>query len=70
MSGRFARCLPFATYRGGAYRVEPGLIGAWGGLGVRDGYVKRSARLPELLDTARFAAWLDAQSVALLRRDN
>jgi hypothetical protein len=69
-SGRFDRCLPFATYRSGAYRVEPGLLEAWGGLGVRDGYVQRSARLPELLDPARFGTWLEAQSVALVRRDN
>lgn len=69
-SGRFERCLPFASYRSGAYRVDEKLLEAWGGLRVHDGYVQRSARLPELLDPRRFAAWLDAQSVALLRRDN
>jgi hypothetical protein len=69
-SGRFDRCLPFAGYRSGAYRVEAQLLDRWGGLGVRDGYVQRSARLPELLDPARFLGWLDAQRVALVARDN
>jgi hypothetical protein len=69
-SGRFDRCLPFATRRAGAYRVLPELLEAWGGLRVRDGYVQRSARLPELLDPARFVAWLDRQNVVLLARDN
>ena len=70
VSGRFDRCLPFGDYRDGAYRVRTALLEAWGGLGVRDGYVQRSARLPELLDPARFLAWLDAQAVSLLERDN
>jgi Nucleotide modification associated domain 3 len=69
-SGRFERCLPFATHRAGAYRVLPELLAAWGGLRVKDGYVQRSARLPELLDPARFVAWLDRQDVTLVARDN
>jgi hypothetical protein len=69
-SGRFDRCLPFAGFRSGAYRVHAELLERWGGLGVRDGYVQRSARLPELHDPARFLGWLDAQRVALLARDN
>ena len=69
-SGRFDRCLEFAGFRGGAYRVVPELLEAWGGLGVRDGYVQRSARLPELADPPRFLAWLEAQGVRLVARDN
>ena len=69
-SGRFDRCLPFAGYRSGAYRVRPELLDRWGGLGVRDGYVQRSARLPELHDPGRFLGWLEAQRVALLACDN
>lgn len=69
-SGRFDRCLPFAGFRSGAYRVHAELLDRWGGLGVRDGYVQRSARLPELHDPARFLGWLDAQGVALVARDN
>ncbi len=69
-SGRFDRCLPFAGYRSGAYRVRAELLDRWGGLGVRDGYVQRSARLPELHDPARFLGWLERQRVALVARDN
>lgn len=69
-SGRFDRCVPFAGYRSGAYRVNEELLERWGGLGVRDGYVQRSARLPELARPERFLEWLDAQRVELLARDN
>ena len=69
-SGRFERALEFAGYRAGAYRVFPELLGRWGGLGVRDGYVQRSARLPEIGDPARFLDWLAAQRVGLVARDN
>ena len=69
-SGRFHRCVPFAEYRSGAYRVREEVLDRWGGLGVRDGYVQRSARLPELTDPPRFLAWLDGQGVELAARDN
>ncbi len=69
-SGRFERGLEFAGYRGGAYRVFPELLERWGGLRVRDGYVQRSARLPELRRPERFLTWLAEQRVALLARDN
>jgi len=69
-SGRFHRALEFAGFRAGAYRVLPELLARWGGLGVRDGYVQRSARLPELVDPARFLDWLDAQRIRLVVRDN
>lgn len=68
-SGRFERALEFAGYRAGAYRVFPELLGRWGGLGVRNGYVQRSARLPEIGDPARFLHWLVAQRVGLVARD-
>jgi hypothetical protein len=69
-SGRFDRALEFAAYRAGAYRVFPELLARWGGLGVRDGYVQRSARLPEIGDPEGFLDWLDAQRVGLVARDN
>ena len=70
VSGRFDRCVPFAGYRAGAYRVREDLLERWGGVGVRDGYVQRSARLPELSAPGRFLAWLDEQRVALVASDN
>jgi len=70
VSGRFDRALEFAGYRQGAYRVFPELLARWGGLGVRNGYVQRSARLPELHDPAQFLEWLRGQRVGLVARDN
>ncbi len=69
-SGRFDRALEFAGYRAGAYRVFPELLARWGGLGVRDGYVQRSARLPEIGDPAGFLSWLDSHEIGLVARDN
>ena len=69
-SGRFDRALEFASYRSGAYRVHAELLDRWGGLGVRDGYVQRSARLPEVFDPWRFRAWLRETGVGLATRDN
>ena len=69
-SGRFDRALEFAGFRAGAYRVSPELLARWGGLGVRDGYVQRSARLPEIGDPPRFLEWLAAEQVGLVARDN
>ena len=69
-SGRFDRCLEFAGFRAGAYRVHPDLLERWGGLGVKDGYVQRSARLPELARPERFLDWLAEQRVELLARNN
>jgi hypothetical protein len=69
-SGRFDRAIEFAGYRDGAYRVFPRLLAEWGGLGVRDGYVQRSARLPELADPTRFLEWLQGQRVGLVARDD
>ena len=50
--------------------MRPELLETWGGLGVRDGYVQRSARLPELSAPHRFLGWLDGQAVGLVARDN
>lgn len=69
-SGRFDRCLEFARFRAGAYRVHELLLERWGGLGVKDGYVQRSARLPELQSPKRFLDWLSDERVELLARDN
>lgn len=65
VSGRLERCIPIGSYRSRAYRVRPELLSAWGGLGVRDGYLQRSARLPELADAGRFLAWWQEQRPTL-----
>ena len=69
-SGRLEQCIPIGDYRERAYRVWPRLLTAWGGLTVKNGYLQRSARLPEFLDAGRFFNWFQAQSVPVIRRNN
>jgi hypothetical protein len=70
VSGRLERCIPIGDYRERAYRVWPKLLAAWGGLSVNNGYLQRSARLPEFSQAERFYDWFLAQRVALLPRNN
>jgi Nucleotide modification associated domain 3 len=70
VSGRCDRCVPIGEWRGGAYRVRPEILDAWGGLSVKDGYIQRSAVPPLFIDPARFLAWLRRQAVQLLPRNN
>ena len=70
VSGRLKRCLAIGSYRNRAYRVEPDLLNEWGGLSVNDGYLQRSARLPEFLDAARFFEWFQRQAPELEAQNN
>jgi Nucleotide modification associated domain 3 len=70
LSGRLVRCIPIGNYRHRAYRVFPDLLMKWGGLSVKNGYIQRSARLPEFQNAAQFYSWFRAQSVPLIRRNN
>jgi hypothetical protein len=78
ISGRLASCLHIGSYRSSTfkpngrpcYRVDPAILTAWGGLSNSDGYIQRSARLPEFLDAARFYSWFQGQGVALVSRNN
>jgi hypothetical protein len=70
VSGRLATCIPIGEFRNRAYRVTQPLLNQWGGLSVRDGYLQRSARLPELLNPQAFYDWFRSQSVPLLAQNN
>lgn len=70
VSGRLKRCLPIGEYRDRAYRVRRDLLGEWGGLSVRDGYLQRSARLPRFLDPSRFLLWMERQEPVLVHANN
>jgi hypothetical protein len=70
VSGRLATCIAIGEFRDRAYRVTRPLLKQWGGLSVRDGYLQRSARLPEMLNAEGFYDWFLSQSVALLARNN
>jgi hypothetical protein len=64
------RCIRFAEYRDRAYRIRRDVLEDWGGVSVRDGYVQRSARLPELTNPSRFLGWFAEQRPELVARNN
>jgi hypothetical protein len=70
LSGRLKQYIPIGDYRERAYRVWPKLLKEWGGLTVKNGYLQRSARLPEFSQADRFYDWFQAQNVPLLSRNN
>jgi len=78
VSGRLERCLPIGSFRVPAadpykrpcYRVEPGVLAAWGGLSVSDGFLQRSARLPQFLDASKFYAWFLDQEPSFIPANN
>jgi len=70
VSGRLDRCIPIGDYREGAYRVWKDLLTTWGGLTVKNGYLQRSARLPEFCNAAQFYQWFCAQGIALKQLNN
>lgn len=70
VSGRLEQFIPIGDYRERAYRVWPELLNRWGGLSVNDGYLQRSARLPEFLDTSRFYDWFLSQKIVINQRNN
>ena len=70
MSGRLAACIPIGEFRDRAYRVTKPLLAEWGGISVNDGYLQRSARLPELNDAARFYDWFLGYKPRLEQKNN
>lgn len=69
-SGLLERCIPIGEWRNRAYRVRNGLLKAWGGLSVNDGYIQRSAVPPRFLDPQRFYRWFKRQGVRLIESNN
>jgi len=70
VSGRLKRCLPIGNFRDRAYRVFPELLKEWGGLSIQDGYLQRSARLPEFGDAEKFYRWFRKQRPRLVAANN
>ena len=63
-SGLFDRCIEIGGRRGKGnhYRVHEHLLAEWGGLGVEDGWIHRSAVLPRFTCGRRFLDWLHKQN--------
>jgi hypothetical protein len=70
VSGRFDRCIPIGERRERAYRVRQDVLGAWGGLSVKDGFIQRSAVPPAFSKPRQFMEWLDKQDIQLMQRNN
>ncbi|MCC6355242.1 MAG: hypothetical protein IT577_15225 [Verrucomicrobiae bacterium] len=78
VSGRLERCIPIGAWRTPegqpdrrpCYRVQPSILKEWGGLSVRDGFLQKSANLPEFLDPERFMAWFRGHHPTLVQRNN
>lgn len=70
VSGRLQRYIPVGEFRSRAYRVTRPLLARWGGLTVKDGYLQRSARLPEIGNAQAFYTWFIDQGVQLIAQNN
>ncbi|HEY3931878.1 MAG TPA: hypothetical protein VGM58_05855 [Verrucomicrobiae bacterium] len=68
-SGRLDKFITIGSYRDRAYRIDKSILDAWGGLDVQDGYVQRSAFLPEFRNPSRFLDWLSHQKINLLAQN-
>ena len=62
-SGLFEECIWIGEYRDRAYRVRKDLLEKWGELSVGNGWIQRSANLPEFENPRLFRSWLDKQNV-------
>ena len=77
-SGRLRRCLTIGCHRPhrdrprrpASYRVMPDLLEEWGCLSVSDGYLQRSAYIPEFKNAERFLTWFRQCKPDLDARNN
>jgi hypothetical protein len=65
-SGRFNRAIPIGEYREGSYRVTYDVLQAWGGLGVKNGFIQRSVCPPWFDNADKFIGWLNGHNVHLI----
>jgi hypothetical protein len=68
-SGKLDKFIPIGHYRDRAYRIDRPILNAWGDLDVQDGYVQRSAFLPEFKNPIRFLDWFSQQNPTLLAQN-
>ena len=66
-SGLFERCLPIGEFRDRAYRVRRDVLTEWGDITVKNGWLQRSANLPEFKSPASFRKWLEKRDIRLDR---
>lgn len=66
LSGRFNRAIPIGEFRNGSYRVKEEILSAWGGIGVKDGFIQRSVCPPWFTEPQKFLEWLKSMQVTLI----
>ncbi|RLA06043.1 MAG: hypothetical protein DRQ51_10490 [Gammaproteobacteria bacterium] len=69
-SGRFKKYIPVGEWRNNAYRVKKDILDEWGGLGIKDGFLQRSANPPLFLNPEKFLKWLDKQNPTTIDGNN
>ena len=69
-SGRLRKCIPMGEFRERAYRVTQPLLQRWGGVSAKNGFLQRSARLPELKNAQQFYDWFRSCNPKVVRRNN
>ena len=69
LSGRFSRAIPIGEFRDGAYRVTNELLYAWGGIGVKNGFIQRSVCPPWFSQPKQFLEWLELEQVQLINNN-
>jgi hypothetical protein len=69
-SGRLHVCIPIGEFRDRAYRVTLSLLRCWGGISAQNGFLQRSARLPEILNAAAFYNWFLSNDPCLIKKNN
>jgi hypothetical protein len=69
-SGRLRKCIPIGEFRDRAYRVTRPLLRCWGGISVENGFLQRSARLPEIRNAAAFYDWFLNNEPCLIKNNN
>jgi Nucleotide modification associated domain 3 len=69
-SGRLHMCMPIGEFRDRAYRVTQPLLQCWGGLSAKNGFLQRSARLPEIRNGGAFYNWFLSNEPCLIKNNN
>lgn len=67
MSGRFSKAIPIGEFRNKSYRVTNNILEAWGGIGVKDGFIQRSVNPPWFSNPDKFLEWFEHQRVQLIQ---
>lgn len=69
-SGRLKSLIKIGERRNGQYYVQKNLLNAWGEISTSNGWIQRSAYLPEFCDPEKFLQWFYAQNPEFVHENN